>query len=116
VESYYTSQHTDNLHYQAHVVCKDCHVVGVGEALREVWAYVTGDYSNPLVPERRVQKETCLYCHRSYEALIQSTEHLARNPHAGHWPDMECDLCHKAHQPSVDYCGRCHESGHRIQP
>jgi len=115
VDSYYASEHTDHIHYQANVVCKECHVVSPVESLGEAWAYVTGNYDNPL-SERRLGQENCLRCHRSYESLIEKTSHLERNPHDGHWPEMECNLCHKAHRSSVDYCAQCHESGHEVQP
>ena len=115
VDSYYTSQHTDNVHYQAGVGCKDCHVVAPQDTLGEIVSYVTGSYQTPL-PEAEMPMSECFRCHRDYDVRIEKTSHLERNPHFGHWPNMECTLCHKFHQPSVDYCGRCHPSGHTVQP
>lgn len=116
VESYRTSEHTDNIHYQANVGCKECHVTTPIDALGEVVAYVTGNYQEPL-SERRVENDVCLTCHRSYESLAERTAHLSRNPHDSHWPNVRCTLCHKAHRPSENYCAQCHDTpDFKIQP
>ena len=115
MESYYSSEHTANVHFQTHVGCKDCHVVSPVEAAGEVFTFITGQYDNPL-PETDMGMAECFRCHRDYDVRARATSHLHRNPHDAHWPQMECTLCHKFHQPPVDYCGQCHESGRQIQP
>ncbi|MGQ9665821.1 MAG: cytochrome c3 family protein [Anaerolineae bacterium] len=116
VESYRSSQHTDNIHYQANVGCKECHETSPIGALQEVVAYVTRNYDNPL-RERKVESDMCLKCHRSYQSLAARTAHLSRNPHDSHWPNLRCTLCHKVHRPSQNYCAQCHDtSDFKIQP
>jgi len=108
VDSYHTSQYLDNIHQQANVGCKDCHVTSPIGALKEVAAYVTGNYDNPLT-ERKMTNDMCLKCHRSYESLAERTAHLNRNPHNSHWPNLRCTVCHKSHRPEENYCAQCHQ-------
>jgi len=128
VESYYDSEFSDNAHYEADVGCKDCHAASPLESAREAFNYVAGNYENPL-PESRFPNENCLRCHRSYDSLIQQTEHytvdgVSLNPHAykvdtellnPHDTDegeMECYYCHRSHKesPGIDYCYSCHHT------
>lgn len=52
--------------------------------------------------------EKCLSCHGSYEKLAERTKKLARNPHASHYGDLDCTLCHHGHKVDENYCGSCH--------
>ncbi|MBI9045761.1 MAG: cytochrome c3 family protein [Anaerolineaceae bacterium] len=115
VESYQTSGFEDNLHMEANVVCKDCHEVSMPEAIGEALTYVTFQYDDPMRP-RRVSKETCLKCHRSYEEMTLRTADLERNPHDGHWGTLECNICHKSHEASTNYCSGCHDVEVVFQP
>ncbi len=108
VQSYNGSEYLDHIHAQAGVGCKECHVTTPIGALKEVAAYVTGNYHNPL-PEKRVDMQVCLKCHRSYASLAEQTKYLPKNPHDGHWPNLQCSMCHKSHRETVNYCVQCHD-------
>jgi nitrate/TMAO reductase-like tetraheme cytochrome c subunit len=111
VESYTTGPEMDHVHYEANVGCKDCHSdYTVGDQLTSLWRYVTGDYA--IIWQRlRVDDDMCLQCHISLAYHADRTDHLRRNPHLSHWPDLTCTSCHMSHQPQVDYCARCHDNG-----
>jgi len=97
------------LHAQADVACLDCHEPTIQQQIEEVRKFVTNDYEQPL-RERKLPQETCLSCkeHDSYPALVETTADWERNPHASHWGDMECVLCHNQHRASALYCTQCH--------
>ena len=53
----------------------------------------------------------CKNCHKSYDALAERSGHLGYddNVHASpHYPKMDCNLCHRSHKPSQNYCVMCH--------
>ena len=62
--------------------------------------------------EGDVSRNTCLDCHGPEADLIASTEHLKetyhRNPHDGHYIDLECSMCHQGHSEDYYLCGDCH--------
>jgi cytochrome c nitrite reductase small subunit len=111
VDSYLTSDHMDNIHWQANVGCRDCHSgYTVLDELKSAWRYVWGDYPNVL--ERRAfDQAMCIRCHISMPYHAARTDFLVRNPHLSHWPDMVCGDCHLAHDRQIDYCGYCHDNG-----
>jgi hypothetical protein len=104
-------------HEQADVACLDCHEPTLEQQVQEVIVYARGDYQIPL-PELKYPKEECYACHEhgTYEEIVQMTAGLVEtngaNPHASpHYGEMECRLCHKMHEKSVDYCAQCHTWG-----
>ncbi len=111
VTSYLSSSHLDNVHYQANVMCKDCHsnYTVIDEATSLV-QYVTGDYDD-IFTKRKYDNQMCLQCHISQEFQAQQTDYLTRNPHDSHWPDLPCGTCHVSHANQVNYCAQCHENG-----
>lgn len=53
----------------------------------------------------------CLSCHKSYKYLAERSGHLGYddNVHASpHYPNSDCNICHKSHKPSKNYCVMCH--------
>ena len=108
-DSWTSSDYEAHIHAQEEIECLDCHEPTIEQQIDEVIVYVTGDYDVPL-RERKLPQETCLSCkeHDSYPELAESTEDWIRNPHASHWGDMECVLCHNQHRASVLYCTQCH--------
>ena len=88
------SPYLDGLHHQNNVLCEDCH----GTA-KPGW-------DDPAEPDQ------CLSCHESRNALaVRFDQELARkwgNPHQSHLGDLDCGVCHKAHEPSTVYCLGCH--------
>jgi hypothetical protein len=111
VESYVNGSNMDAVHRRAEVGCKDCHAdYTVADELRSVVAYALGQYEE--VFSRRVfDQRMCTGCHLGMEHQAQRTDHLARNPHRSHYPDLRCGACHPAHARQVDYCGACHDNG-----
>jgi nitrate/TMAO reductase-like tetraheme cytochrome c subunit len=111
VTSYLTSNHMDNVHAQAGVMCKDCHSdFTVLDETQSLVKYVTGDYKK-VFTKRKYGDDMCLQCHISMEHLAMQTSYLVRNPHASHWPDLKCVTCHISHGNQVNYCAQCHENG-----
>lgn len=106
-------------HYNMGVSCQTCHQRTLGESLGEVVNYTIGNYYYPL-PQTELSMEKCFACHESYEKLMPPlrTEITKedRNPHAGHWGELECSECHHAHQDSVIYCEQCHDPLFEGQP
>ena len=111
VDSYLNSEHMDAAHRRANVGCKDCHFdyTVVDEALSVV-NYVLGDFDE-IFPRHKFSDEMCNGCHVGLAFQAVKTDHLRRNPHRGHYPDLRCGVCHLAHARQVDYCGRCHDNG-----
>jgi hypothetical protein len=97
-------------HAQMGISCQTCHGRTVSESLEEWKDYVVG-YEVPL-RERKLPMETCFTCHGSYEEIIPLTDPEVlgseRNPHDGHWGQLECNVCHNMHRESIDYCAGCH--------
>lgn len=85
-------------HTAAGIGCDGCH----------------GGRGNPPGPRHPVDTPRCLGCHGSYPAIATATQRLTPNPHASHKGDLPCASCHRAHQPSVDYCSSCHSWGFRV--
>jgi hypothetical protein len=111
VESYLGSNHMDAAHRRAKVGCKDCHAdYTLVDELRSVVNYVRGDF-NEVFPRHKFSDEMCNGCHVGLDHQAAKTDHLRRNPHRGHYPDLRCGACHLAHARQVDYCGRCHDNG-----
>ena len=116
-DPYYTSYSDPGLHLlaekhaEAGVSCETCHDRSLGEAGMEVVNYITGNYYLPL-PEIEVTMDECFTCHVDYDTVAERTSadnsDLERNPHAGHWGDLECTTCHQMHRESIDYCAQCH--------
>lgn len=111
VDSYLASTNMDSAHRLAKVGCKDCHAdYTVLDELRSVVNYVRGDFEE-VFPRHKFGDEMCNGCHVSLEFQAAKTDHLRRNPHRGHYPDLRCGACHLAHDRQVDLCGRCHDNG-----
>lgn len=88
----YTTDSVRSYHREKGVVCEYCHTV--------------------RSPTKAATSARCSWCHGSPEFIATVTGHLNPNPHNSvHWgPNLECDLCHRAHEPSVNYCSTCHHS------
>ncbi len=81
-----------NYHQTKGVTCELCHMV-----------------KSPVNP---ASSQSCSWCHGSSQFMATTTTHLNPNPHNSvHWGyDLECDMCHKSHEESVNYCDTCHHS------
>lgn len=101
----YTLAHAHNL---KGVVCQDCHARTLTESVTEVVDYMTRADLFPL-QGTRLPNTACFKCHGSYEAITRKTKDLKRNPHNGHWSQMECGECHRSHRDSSVYCETCHD-------
>jgi hypothetical protein len=112
VETWKKSEFLDYKHAKAGVGCMDCHQVPIEKQREHVEKARSKTYDAPL-REREYGNEACFSCHESYKELIEATKdflgkELPRNPHESHYQDLDCNLCHKAHRVSVDYCSMCH--------
>lgn len=98
-------------HAELGASCQTCHGRSLGDSLDEITTHVLGNYTVPLM-ERTFPDTQCYVCHESYAAVIPLTDPARtgaeRNPHAGHWGELECGVCHNMHRDSVDYCAGCH--------
>ncbi len=86
--SWAKSKYLDRTHALKKISCGSCH--------------------ESFFPEERASEERCLECHKGYAAVAARTAKMKPNPHDHHLGEIRCTLCHKAHEPSVDYCKQCH--------
>jgi len=112
LESWQSSDYGAAAHAEADVACLDCHEPTVQQQVDELVVYTQGDFTVPL-EERQFETQFCFDCHlpnehTGYEEVIQRTEGLELNPHDSHLGEMDCDICHKTHRVSEDYCAQCH--------
>ena len=115
VDSYLTSNHLDNVHYEAGVMCKDCHSdYSVMDEISSGINYVTGNYvitENDSLSKRDFDDEICTQCHGDMMSVARSTDFLYYNPHNSGMGTFTCDTCHMSHGEQIDYCSECHENG-----
>jgi cytochrome c nitrite reductase small subunit len=112
LESWQASDYGVHAHAVEDVTCLDCHVPTVQQQVDELVVYMQGDFTVPL-EERQFGNQFCFDCHvanehTTYEEVIQLTADLELNPHESHLGQLECDLCHRMHGLSADYCAPCH--------
>lgn len=84
----------DSIHARKGIDCAGCH----GAALPQL--------------DDKPATARCLACHGSYAELAAKTpgqDHASRNPHRSHLGEINCTVCHKAHQVSETYCLDCHK-------
>ncbi len=62
-----------------------------------------------VAAEAKVGMARCLSCHGPYEKIAKRTETMSRNPHASHFDDLDCNVCHHGHRADENYCGNCHK-------
>lgn len=82
----------DHHHLLSGVTCQTCH--GSTEAAAPI------------------STSQCLSCHGPLEELADRTAEVRpANPHSTpHGPTfVECDLCHKVHRESENFCAQCHD-------
>ena len=69
-------------------------------------------------PKTFVPAERCLACHGGNRAdLVKKTAAVKpENPHdSPHWGSrMECNVCHRQHEKTVDWCSHCHAFNFRV--
>ena len=64
-----------------------------------------------------VSAERCLSCHGGRSALVKKTAAVKpENPHdSPHWGSrMECNVCHRQHEKTVDWCSHCHAFNFKV--
>lgn len=110
--SWEDSEYGSYAHAVEDVTCLECHDPTVEQQVHELVVYMQGDFTVPL-EEREYGNEFCFDCHEtnehtSYEEVIQLTADLELNPHGSHLGQLECEICHKMHGLSEDYCADCH--------
>jgi len=88
---------TADLHKDKGVGCDGCH---------------GSDKTKTFVPSER-----CLTCHGGRSALVKKTAEVKpENPHdSPHWGSrMECNVCHRQHEKTVDWCSHCHAFNFKV--
>ena len=88
---------TADLHKEKGVDCQGCH--GTEE------------------PKTFVPGERCLMCHGGFSELVKKTAAVKpENPHGSpHWGSrMECNVCHRQHEKTVDWCSHCHAFNFKV--
>ncbi|MEG1833780.1 MAG: cytochrome c3 family protein [Burkholderiaceae bacterium] len=53
--------------------------------------------------------EACAVCHANSEQLANRINLTNAKVHGSHMGDLACDLCHKAHAASENFCFQCHD-------
>jgi hypothetical protein len=64
-----------------------------------------------------VPAERCLACHGGRSDLVKKTAAVKpENPHdSPHWGSrMECNVCHRQHEKTVNWCSHCHAFNFRV--
>ena len=64
-----------------------------------------------------VSRERCLMCHGGFSDLVKKTAAVKpENPHdSPHWGSrMECNVCHRQHEKTVDWCSHCHAFNFKV--
>ncbi len=112
VDTWTQSDFLAHAHSKAGIGCQECHQLTPQQEKANVAAYNKKKFKTPL-EEREYDQEMCLRCHGSYKEIIERTKDikakgLSRNPHDSHYKEIQCNLCHRAHRESVDYCSQCH--------
>ena len=120
VESMTTADLLGSAHAMRDVTCTDCHDYGLDHQIRDTVAYLRNEYEEPL-PQESYDMDMCFQCHEhgSYDQIAWRTMDLgvtdgqakghSANPHASpHYTELECNLCHRVHEPSTLYCWECH--------
>lgn len=115
VETWKSSDFLDHKHQKSGIGCLECHQVTRQQERQHVAKFNKKTYKSPL-EEREYDNELCFRCHGSYKDIIERTKDyeskgLPRNPHESHYGEMDCNMCHKAHRTSIDYCSQCHQPG-----
>jgi hypothetical protein len=112
VETWNRSDFLAHAHSKAGIGCQECHQLTPQQEKANVARFNKKNFKTPL-EEREYDQELCFRCHGSYKDIIERTRDykqkgLSRNPHDSHYKEVQCNLCHKAHRDSVDYCSQCH--------
>jgi hypothetical protein len=111
VTSFATSQYLDHAHLRAGLGCTACHANGTGyDHIIVAVTYFTTNAPTVTLP-RRLGDVVCNNCHVSMHYEATRTDYLTRNPHASHWPELQCEDCHRAHGAQIDFCAGCHDNG-----
>jgi hypothetical protein len=113
VESWKNSDFLDHKHGKSGIGCLECHQLTPQQEKQHVAKFNKKTYKFPL-EEREYGNEMCFRCHGNYKDIIERLKDyrgkgLSRNPHESHYGEMDCNLCHKAHKTSIDYCSQCHQ-------
>ena len=112
VDSWGKSDFLDHAHQKAGIGCAECHQLTAQEQKQNVSKFNRKAFTSPL-KEREYPNDFCLRCHGSYKDVAARTKDfkakgLTRNPHESHYGEVDCNLCHKSHRDSIDYCAQCH--------
>lgn len=85
-----------HIHLLNGISCKECH-------------------SNPN-GVKALSTDDCLDCHDSREKMAEATSDLDPNPHnSPHYgTSLDCELCHKQHGRSENFCSQCHDWGMQV--
>jgi hypothetical protein len=85
-----------HLHILSDVSCIDCH-----------------GKSRPVKP---LSTDDCYSCHENLDDIIYRTSNIDPNPHENHYGGLDCDLCHRQHSKSENFCDQvgCHEFGYIV--
>jgi len=113
VETWTHSDFLDHQHEKSGIGCLECHQLTPQQEKQHVAKFNRKAYPSPL-EEREYANDLCFRCHGSYQDIIARTKEykekgLTRNPHESHYGEIDCNLCHKMHRPSIDYCSQCHQ-------
>ena len=112
VKTWKSSDFLDHKHSEAGIGCLECHQLAENQQRENVTKFREKAFKTPL-DKREYPNDFCFRWHGSYKEVAERTKNfrekgLSRNPHESHYGDLDCNLCHKSHKPSMDYCSECH--------
>lgn len=86
-----------HVHALGGVGCADCHGKGTAKP-------------------QAVEMARCLSCHGSGDKVAALTAKMKQNPHTSphYGTELDCNVCHRQHEKSEDYCAECHRFGFKV--
>lgn len=58
---------------------------------------------------KTLNTENCIACHKDYNVKTNKINPSLPKVHDTHMGELSCNLCHKIHGKSVNFCAQCHD-------
>jgi len=90
--------------------CRDCHQ-DMGLSLGHIHTLAGNDCETCHMenPAEAPTMEDCFACHEDYAESENYLNPTLPKVHDSHMGDLACDLCHKIHGKSENFCAQCHD-------
>ncbi len=106
-------------------VCKACHKEGnmdlagklPGSHIHQLSGINCASCHGKTKKQEALKMDKCVSCHGSTEKLAEKTEKVKpSNPHTSphYGTTLDCNLCHRQHAKSENFCAQCHSFKFRV--